>query len=153
MSGRGSRGPASPNLRLAPEVAEFIAVHRVARLATADASGSPHVIPVCYAFDGVHIYSALDLKPKRVESRRLKRVRNILANPRVALVIDDYSEDWSALAYVLVHGTAELLDGGPAQHHAESLLREKYPQYATLLERGCTVLQISPTRVSSWGNV
>ena len=73
-------------------------------MATADAEGAPHVVPVCYAFDGSSIYSALDLKPKRVSTHRLKRVRNIAANPRVALVIDDYSEEWSALRYVLVRG-------------------------------------------------
>ncbi|MCH8062702.1 MAG: pyridoxamine 5'-phosphate oxidase family protein, partial [Chloroflexi bacterium] len=73
-----------------PDVSEFIRVHRVARLATVDGAGSPHVIPVCYAFDGERLYTALDLKPKRVEGRMLKRVRNILGNPRVSLVIDDY---------------------------------------------------------------
>ena len=81
-------------------------------MATADAEGAPHVVPVCYAFDGSSIYSALDLKPKRVSTHRLKRVRNIAANPRVALVIDDYSEEWSALRYVLVRGSAEVMEAG-----------------------------------------
>lgn len=125
----------------------------MARLATADADGAPHVIPVCYAFDGRHIYSALDLKPKRVASRRLKRVRNILANPRVALVIDDYSEDWGALAYVLVQGLAALLEEGEERDRAERLLREKYPQYDSLLEEGSAILKIVPQRATGWGRV
>ncbi len=124
---------------------------RVARLATADADGAPHVIPVCYAFDGAVFYSALDLKPKRVEGTRLKRVRNVVANPRVALVIDDYSEDWDALAYVLVTGTAEMLKEGPERDKAEALLREKYPQYAVLLEPGAPVIKVTPERIVSWG--
>lgn len=125
----------------------------MARLATADASGEPHAVPVCYAYDGSSIYSALDLKPKRVAGRRLKRVRNILANPRVALVIDDYSEDWSALAYVLVQGRAELVEDEDEQHRAESLLREKYPQYQEMLEEGATIIRIMPERVIGWGRV
>ena len=125
----------------------------MARLATADAKGTPHVIPICYAFDGRHIYSAIDLKPKRVAALQLKRVRNIATNPRVALVIDDYSEDWSALAYVLVQGEAQMLESGEERARAESMLREKYPQYAELLAEGCAVLKITPERITSWGCV
>ena len=125
----------------------------MARLATADSQGKPHVIPVCYAFDGARIYSALDLKPKRVAARRLKRVRNIMANPNVALVIDDYSEDWTTLAYVLVHGVAEILETGDERRRAEALLRDKYAQYQGLLEEGCTVIRITPSRIVSWGSI
>ena len=128
-------------------------MRRVARLATADAHGSPHVVPVCYAFNGRHIYSPIDLKPKRVSARRLKRVRNIVANPRVALVVDDYGEDWSALAYVLIRGRAEILEDGDEQGRAEAMLRDKYPQYVDLLEEGCTVLKITPETINSWGRI
>jgi coenzyme F420-0:L-glutamate ligase/coenzyme F420-1:gamma-L-glutamate ligase len=132
-------------------VSEFIARHRVARLATADGSGAPHVVPVCYAYDGRHIYSALDLKPKRVETRRLRRVRNIVANPRVALVVDDYSEDWDALAYVLVSGSAHMVEDGERRSRAEAMLRDKYPQYRDLLEEGCAIIDIEPERIAWWG--
>ena len=111
------------------------------------------MVPVCYAFDGRRIYTAIDLKPKRVSARRLKRVRNIVANPRVAFVVDEYSEDWSTLAYFLIRGVAEILEDGDEQSRAETMLREKYPQYAELLEEGCTVLKITPETVSSWGRV
>ena len=111
------------------------------------------MIPICYAFEGSHIYSALDRKPKNVASRRLKRVKNIIANPRVALVIDDYSEDWNALAYVLVHGVAEVVEDVKEQAYAENLLRRKYPQYAEFLEPGCTVLKITVERVNGWGRL
>src|SRR5437588_9243879 len=87
----------------------FVQRQRVARLATADADGNPHVIPVCYAFDGTHFYTPLDEKPKRVAGSKLRRVRNIEVRPQVALVIDQYDDDWSRLGYVLVHGRAELL--------------------------------------------
>ena len=138
---------------VSPEAQAFLAAHRVGRLATVDAEGAPHVVPICYAYDGRHVYSALDLKPKRVPARRLKRVRNIMANPRVALVVDDYGEDWSRLGYVLVQGVAEVLEDGDERRRAEAMLREKYPQYGQLLGEGCTVLRITPERVVSWGSV
>jgi PPOX class probable F420-dependent enzyme len=136
-----------------PSVAAFIAAHRVARLATADARGAPHVVPVCYACDGSRIYSAIDLKPKRAGATVLKRVRNILQNPLVALVIDDYGEDWRTLAYVLIQGRAEVLEHGCARQRAECLLREKYPQYRELLAAGCMILSIEPTNVAAWGRI
>src|SRR5690349_13830174 len=73
--------------------AALLASHRVGHLATASSAGDPHVIPVCFAFDGARVFIALDAKPKQVEVRRLKRVRNILANPNVAFLVDSYGED------------------------------------------------------------
>lgn len=140
------------NNKVESKVEKFIDSRRVGRLATADALGSPHAIPICYAFDGVCVYSALDLKSKRVEGRQLKRVRNIIENPQVALVVDDYSEDWSQLAYVLIQGTAAILQDGEEQARAESILRDKYPQYEKLLEPGCTIIKIVPHRIISWGS-
>ena len=132
-------------LNVSPDVADFITAHRVGRLATADADGAPHAVPICYAYDGSCIYSALDLKPKRVQGRALKRVRNILENPRVALIIDDYSEDWDQLAYVLIRGDAHLVNDSEEQILAEAMLREKYPQYETMLEPGCAIIRLTPT--------
>src|SRR5947209_11847693 len=105
----------------------FIQSMRVARLATADENGSPHLVPVCYAFDGTHFYTPLDEKPKRVSETKLRRVRNIEVRPQVALVIDRYDDDWSQLGYVLIQGRAELLLPEDATHaHALELLRERY---------------------------
>src|SRR5258708_17490126 len=87
----------------------FISSHRVGRLEPVGEDLQPSVIPLCYVFDGEHIYSPIDEKPKSVAASSLKRVRNIEVNPRVALVIDDYSEDWSELAYVLIIGAAEIV--------------------------------------------
>ena len=138
-------------MELESQVEAFLASHRVGHLATSDSRGEPHVIPVCYAYEAGAIYSALDLKPKRVRSRELKRVRNIRSNPRVALIVDDYSEDWDALAYVLVQGQAVVLESGAERQRAEALLREKYNQYEELLEPGCPALKITPERVVTWG--
>jgi PPOX class probable F420-dependent enzyme len=132
----------------------FIQAHRVARLATTDAQGQPFAVPICYAFDGHFVYSALDEKPKTVEPTRLKRVRNIQANPRVALVIDDYAEDWRALAYIQLRGRADLLPVGSEAHAgAVRLLRAKYPQYEQMAIDQQPILRITPEAIVTWGAV
>ena len=129
----------------------FIKSQRVARLATADATARPHVVPVCFVYDGTHFYTALDRKPKRTGPLRLKRVRNIIENPNVALVLDRYREDWQDLAYVLVQGTARVLESGPEQQRAVTLLREKYAQYQDMAIESAPVIQITPDRFVPWG--
>ena len=130
----------------------FLTRSRVARLATADAEGSPHAIPVCFAYDGRTLYIALDEKPKDVPVTRLKRVRNILENPRVSLVADRYAEDWSLLAYVMLRGRAELVEPGTDEHAAAvRLLRGKYHQYEDMRIQDNPVISIRPESVASWG--
>jgi PPOX class probable F420-dependent enzyme len=96
---------------------------RVARLATVDPQGRPHVVPICFALEGEMLYTVVDEKPKR--THRLQRLRNIEANPRVEVVIDEYDEDWSRLWWVRLRGSARVVD----DPHAVELLSEKYPQY------------------------
>ncbi len=137
---------------LSPQEAAFLGRERVARLATADASGTPHAVPVCFAYSGRAIYVALDEKPKRVAAGRLKRVRNIVENPSVALVADRYAEDWSLLAFVLVRGHAELLEPGAEEHgDAVRLLRGKYQQYETMRIEENPVIVLRPESATSWG--
>ena len=130
---------------------QFIRDHRVARLATADGDSRPAVIPVCYVFDGEQFYSPIDEKPKQVAPRQLKRVRNIETNPHIALVIDDYAEDWSKLAYVLVTGLAVIVQPGTDEHaRAVRLLRDKYPQYRAMAIDKRLLIRITPTRIKHW---
>lgn len=131
----------------------FVESHRVARLATVDAEGQPLVLPICYVLDGEHLYSPIDAKPKRVPVQRLKRLRNIRENPHVALVIDEYSEDWRELAYAILHGTAEILTHGPEFEHAIVRLREKYPQYRSMPIQDNPMIAVRLQRVVSWGAV
>jgi len=132
-------------------ITEFIREHRVARLATADKDGQPSVIPICYTFDGKRIYTPIDEKPKSVKASSLKRVRNIESNPRVALVIDDYSEDWSKLVYVLIIGVAEIISPDAVEHgRAVELLREKYPQYRSMAIDERPMIKITLTRIKRW---
>lgn len=133
---------------------EFLAGHRVARLATVDARGQPFVVPICYIFAGGIFYSALDEKPKSVAPTHLKRVRNILGNPQVGLVIDEYDEDWSRLTYIQIRGQAKLVDPGGEEHTAAILLlRAKYSQYRQMAIDQQPVLRITPTSIVSWGAI
>jgi PPOX class probable F420-dependent enzyme len=136
-----------------PHVREFVAGARLAHLATADASGAPHNVPLCYWFDGEHIYFAIDEKPKRQTGLALKRMRNIAENPRVAVVIDHYEEDWSQLAYVLIRGHAHVVEDPEEYLVALRHLRDKY-----LLYRGMSmtpeknpIVKIEPESVHTWG--
>ena len=83
----------------------------------------------------------------------MKRVRNILENPHVSFVVDRYSDDWSQLGYVLIQGTAAILESGEEQRRAISSLRERYPQYQTMALEERPVIVIIPQRVVSWGNL
>ena len=130
----------------------FLQSQRVARLATSDADGHPHVVPVCFAFDGWRFYIALDEKPKRVEQRQLRRVRNIEARHEAMLLFDHYEEDWSRLAFVQVYGRADLLlPDAPGHADALRLLRERYTQYRSMLLEENPVIVIEPEHVVAWG--
>lgn len=131
---------------LTPSQTALLTAAPVGRLATADAAGRPHVIPVCFACDGRRIYSALDAKPKRGRLADLRRVRNIRANPQASLVIDHYEADWSRLWYLLVSGTAELIDAGDEHSTALALLLAKYPQYRAMSLDDNPIIRITPQR-------
>jgi len=130
--------------------ARFIIAQRVLRLATADRLGRPHVVPVCFALHGDRVYIALDTKPKRVAPRALRRVRNLLENPRVALLADVYEEDWSRLAYAILFGRAALLEEPGEQALAVALLRERYPQYQQMALEEAPIIAVEVERVASW---
>jgi PPOX class probable F420-dependent enzyme len=133
----------------------FVQAQKVARLATADEEGHPHLVPVCYAFDGTRFYTPLDEKPKRVDESKLRRVRNIVARHEASLLFDRYDDiDWTRLGYVLVHGRAELIAPEDVGHpEALLLLRERYVQYRAMALETCTVIAITPDSVVSWGNI
>jgi PPOX class probable F420-dependent enzyme len=132
-------------LDLPQEASVWLREARLGRLATADASGRPHCVPVCFAWDGEGVWIPLDRKPKRVDPWRLRRVRNVLENPRAALLLDRWSEDWSALGYLLVEGRITLARQGPLP-----LLQDKYPQYRSLEVLGYLHLEIQ--RFRAWGS-
>ena len=137
---------------LSPAQDRFLRSARTGHLATADAKGRPQVVPVCFVFDGQAIYSVLDAKPKTMPLRQLRRVKNILANPQVSLVVDHYEENWDKLQYILVSGDAELLESDEKWVVAIAMLREKYPQYQAMDLDQSPVIKITPVRYSPWSS-
>ncbi|HYX01926.1 MAG TPA: TIGR03668 family PPOX class F420-dependent oxidoreductase [Reyranella sp.] len=137
---------------LSPAERRFVEAQRVARLASADRRAVPHVVPVCFGLAGDAVYITIDEKPKQV-GRPLKRLRNIADNPRLAMVFDRYDEDWRRLAWVMLHGRAEILADGVEHDRAQALLRERYPQLVTMQIEALPVIVLRIERVVSWGDL
>lgn len=132
----------------------FLAAASVARLATADGDGRPHVVPACFALVDDGIVTPIDEKPQAAAPADLRRVRDVRENPRVALVVDRYVEDWSRLGWVQVRGTAELRAPGEDGHDsAVAALRAKYDQYADHDLESRPLLAVDPGSVRSWGSL
>jgi PPOX class probable F420-dependent enzyme len=130
----------------------FLAAQRVARFATADAAGRPHVVPICYALIRDKVYFTIDEKPKK-KPRELKRLANLRANPQAALVVDRYDEDWSRLGWVMVRGPAEILESGSEHDQAQAALRQRYPQLAAMRIEDLPVVAVRIDHASSWGRL
>jgi PPOX class probable F420-dependent enzyme len=134
---------------------------RIARLATTDAAGHPHLVPMVFALAsggdtgetrcGDTVYSAVDAKPKR--STSLRRLANIAANPRATVLVDHYDEDWHVLWWVRADGRGRILDADePEGRDAIARLKARYPQYREQPPRG-PVVAIDVTRWSHWSAV
>ena len=138
-------------LQLTAQVERFVRFQQVARLATVDARGRPHAVPIVFVYAAGHVYTPIDLKHKTALPARLQRVRNILNNPQVQVLIDQYDENWDRLVYVQLRGRAELLERGSEYRRALRLLERKYPQYAQLPLAGRPVIKVTVERTVSWG--
>jgi PPOX class probable F420-dependent enzyme len=124
-----------------------VAAARVGRLATVTPAGDPHVVPCCFVLDGDTVVSAVDAKPK--STLALRRIDNLRAHPRAALLVDHYDDDWSTLWWVRVDGDARVIDAGPERDRALDLLAAKYPQYRTRRPPG-PVVAVAVTRWRAW---
>jgi PPOX class probable F420-dependent enzyme len=131
--------------RLTDPAAKFGAA-RVARLATTNSDGTPHVVPVVFALAGETVWTAVDEKPKTTTA--LRRLENVRARPRLSLLVDHYADDWSALWWVRADGTGTVLDAAEAGAGLTTLVA-KYQQYQRRPPPG-PVLRIDVTRWVSW---
>jgi PPOX class probable F420-dependent enzyme len=120
---------------------------RVARLATVSDAGLPHLVPVTFALEGDLIYTAVDAKPKT--TRDLRRLRNVRANPRAAVLVDHYDEDWARLWWVRADGAASIIDDRAGMAGPVTALARRYPQYLADPPAG-PVIAIRIDRVTGW---
>ncbi|OLB96653.1 MAG: hypothetical protein AUH30_12095 [Candidatus Rokubacteria bacterium 13_1_40CM_68_15] len=133
-------------MRLNKKVSRLIARERVCRVATAGSDGKTHLVPVCHVMAGDKIYFG--------SGNDARKVTNLRENPRIAVTIDLYSEEWSELKGVMVQGTATLIERGPRFKQARARLYEKYPQYpeeAALATSDSVIVEVTPTKVFTWG--
>ena len=137
----------------------IIAKATVARLATVDSECKPHLIPVVFVFDNDCYFIPIDEKTKRSKPENLKRTKNIQQNPNVALLIDEYNEDWGKLYFIMIQGKASIIGGKESDQNepallekAHKLLSSKYVQYQEI-GIGEYVIMIVPQKVITWKNV
>jgi PPOX class probable F420-dependent enzyme len=109
------------------ELRRRFAASRVARLSTLRPDGGPHAVPIVFALVGDTVFSAVDAKPKR--STNLQRLTNVRADPRCALLVDHFEDDWSRLWWVRADGTAEVVDAPTVEHPGIQALVQRFPQY------------------------
>jgi PPOX class probable F420-dependent enzyme len=145
--------PSPRTMTLLQHERRFLTSLRVAHLATADTAGIPHVVPVCFVVRADTVYVTIDAKPKRKSANELKRIRNIMGNPRVAIVADRYDEDWTRLGWVMLQGRAEILNEGREHDEAQALLRSHYVQLETMRISAYPVIAIRIERATSWGDL
>ena len=128
----------------------LFAAARVARLATADAAGIPHLVPIVFVVVHDTIYTAVDAKPKRTTA--LRRLTNVAANPNVSVLVDHYNDaDWSDLWWVRADGSGRVLEADePEARRAIDLLAERYPQQHSDDRPQGPVLAIDVVRWSGW---
>ena len=127
-------------------LADFVDCERVSRVATAGAAGVPHLVPVCHVLAGGKVYFA--------SGDDGRKVKNIVENPRVTLTVDLYSDHWGTLKGVRIQGRARMIERGPRFRRTRERLYRKYPQYpreAALSPSDSVVIELTPTRVFSWG--
>lgn len=128
---------------------------RVARMATVDPGGMPHIVPVCFVYASGVIFTPIDKKPKASDANSLKRIKNINSNPNVSFMIDKYYEDWQRLFFLKISGSASIIERGDEYDNSLMRLCERYPQYIDmdLLNLGLPVIKITPHKIVSWGDV
>ena len=132
-------------VRFTKKVEAFVRLERVCRVATSGAAGMPHVVPVCHALSGGKLY---------IGSGKGRKVKNLAKNPQITVVVDAYSEAWGLLRGVMIQGRAKLVSGGPGFRRGRDRLYRKYPQYArdaALSPSDSVIIEVTPTRVFSWG--
>ena len=125
---------------------EVIASARRGVLTTIDKEGAPHAVPVVFAIYNDLIVTPIDRKPKT--TRALGRRKNIELNPRVALLVDRWSEDWTELAWVMIRGSASVQPANRSMGEVDAIIA-RYPEYRDTLS-GSDIILVAPERISWW---
>lgn len=137
-----------PRLRDVDAMRDRVAGARVGRLATLRADGTPRLVPITFALVDGLVCSAVDeVKPK--SGRPLARLADVAGDPRVAVLVDHYADDWAQLWWVRIDGTAAVHEDGALRDRALDALAAKYPPYRAARPAG-PLLVLTPTRWAGW---
>lgn len=131
----------------AEEITRRLTEARSATLGTVDRAGRPHLVPIVFAYRDGRLYTAVDRKPK--STSRLKRLRNIEANPAVSVLLDSYDDDWTRLWWIRIDGEARVIDSGPAFREGIALLTRKYRPYVAQPPPG-PVIEVRVETIRAW---
>jgi len=131
------------------ELRRRFAASHVARLSTVRPDGGPHVVPIVFALVGDTVYSAVDAKPKR--STALQRLANLRTEPRCALLVDHYEDDWRRLWWVRADGIGAVVDAPPVEHPGIQALVRRFPQYRDEPPSG-PLLVVTVQRWTGWAS-
>lgn len=136
---------------LSPEWQAFVAGARFATLTTLGPDGTPNSVPICLVVEGGVLWSPIDEKPKRSrDPRGLRRVRDLARDPRAAILVHHWDEDWSKLAFAELRVVGRLVEpGGDGHADAVAALRLKYAQYRDHALEGRPVLRLEPVSVAA----
>ena len=146
--------PLAPEPVLSAAQRAFLEAARRAVLATIAPDGRPRLVPICFSLDPERpiLYTPIDDKPKATDDpAALARVRDIDRDPRVSVLVDRWTEDWSWLAWLRCTGSATVEPPSPDHAEAISLLRARYPQYAEHRLERRPLIRIEIERVTTWG--
>jgi len=127
--------------RLSQKEKRYLDRARVCRVASADARGTPHVAPLCHAFDAARRTAYIATEGRTA--------RNLRKRPFATLECDDYFENWSRLRGLVAQVRARIVRRGPELDRAVRLLKKKYKQYRDYDFDGAIALRIE--RATSWG--
>lgn len=133
-------------MKLKKSEEKFLKHARVIRVATVGPGSMPHAVPVCPLLERGVIYFGTD--------KNTRKIKNLKGNPRIALVLDEYSEDWSYIRGVLVQGRAEVIESAAEFRRIRNLLYEKFQQYkkeAQLDQKDSVIVRVTPEKTVSWG--
>ena len=131
-------------MRLTKAQAKMLERERVAHVATVG-DGMPHLVPVCHVLAGGKLYFG--------SGRRGRKVLNVRKNPRLAMTVDLYSDDWSHITGVMVQGRGRVIERGPRFRRLRRRLYATDPQYsrvAALGDSDSVIVELTPTHVFSW---
>jgi nitroimidazol reductase NimA-like FMN-containing flavoprotein (pyridoxamine 5'-phosphate oxidase superfamily) len=109
---------------LKQKIKDYLASHRILRLATVTPEGDPRAHTITYACEGGVVYFLSD--------RNTTKVKNIHSHPRVAYTVDENYEDLRSIEGVEIEGIADTITDPKEARRVTALIIERFPELKEL---------------------